>query len=759
MPRRPPGRRGQRKRHPKPPSDGASRGRRRNLGRLPTREEILDFIATSPTPVARRDILHAFKVPPDARLALKGLIKEIERGGAVERGPKRRLAPVEGLPEIGVIEITEIDLDGEMRGRPLAWRDAPHLPTIYVVAERGAPALGVGERAVVRFLRLEAGDYEARIIRALGGAPDRILGVFRRGRDGGLLEPTDRKLRTEFHIAEADTAGAADGEIVLAELLAARRLGRPQARVVERIGDSADPRSVSLIAIHAHGIPTAFATEALELAERAQPVTLGTRVDLRDVPLVTIDGADARDFDDAVWAEPDAEHPEGWHVLVAIADVSWYVRPGDALDVAARERGNSVYFPDRVVPMLPEALSNELCSLKPGVDRACMAVHLWLDGDGRVHRHRFVRGLMRSAARLTYEAAQAAIEGRSNDLTRPLLERVLRPLYGAYRAFERARRRRGTLDLDLPERRILLDPGGRVARIEPRQRLDSHRLIEEFMIAANVAAAEELERLQQPCMYRVHDQPDPAKLAALSEFLDGIGIHGLALAKGQVVRPRHFSDILRRAAGTPYATLVSELVLRSQAQAVYSPENLGHFGLALRRYAHFTSPIRRYADLLVHRALVAGHGFGAGALPPVKTAEFAEAGEHISMTERRAAAAERSAVDRYTASFLADRVGVHFAGRVSGVTRAGLFVTLVETGADGLIPISTLPSDYYDHDEKRHRLVGRRWGRVYTLGDALEVRLAEANAVTGGLLFALVEGGGEERRPAKARRGRAATRP
>lgn len=759
MPRRPPGRRGQRKRHPKPPSDGASRGRRRNLGRLPTREEILDFIATSPTPVARRDILHAFKVPPDARLALKGLIKEIERGGAVERGPKRRLAPVEGLPEIGVIEITEIDLDGEMRGRPLAWRDAPHLPTIYVVAERGAPALGVGERAVVRFLRLEAGDYEARIIRALGGAPDRILGVFRRGRDGGLLEPTDRKLRTEFHIAEADTAGAADGEIVLAELLAARRLGRPQARVVERIGDSADPRSVSLIAIHAHGIPTAFATEALELAERAQPVTLGTRVDLRDVPLVTIDGADARDFDDAVWAEPDAEHPEGWHVLVAIADVSWYVRPGDALDVAARERGNSVYFPDRVVPMLPEALSNELCSLKPGVDRACMAVHLWLDGDGRVHRHRFVRGLMRSAARLTYEAAQAAIEGRSNDLTRPLLERVLRPLYGAYRAFERARRRRGTLDLDLPERRILLDPGGRVARIEPRQRLDSHRLIEEFMIAANVAAAEELERLQQPCMYRVHDQPDPAKLAALSEFLDGIGIHGLALAKGQVVRPRHFSDILRRAAGTPYATLVSELVLRSQAQAVYSPENLGHFGLALRRYAHFTSPIRRYADLLVHRALVAGHGFGAGALPPVKTAEFAEAGEHISMTERRAAAAERSAVDRYTASFLADRVGVHFAGRVSGVTRAGLFVTLVETGADGLIPISTLPSDYYDHDEKRHRLVGRRWGRVYTLGDALEVRLAEANAVTGGLLFALVEGGGEERRLAKARRGRAATRP
>jgi ribonuclease R len=434
------------------------------------------------------------------------------------------------------------------------------------------------------------------------------------------------------------------------------------------------------------------------------------------------------------------------------------VRPADALDFAARERGNSVYFPDRVVPMLPEALSNELCSLKPGVDRACLAVHLWLDGEGRVHRHRFVRGLMRSAARLTYEEVQAAIDGRQSELTRPLLEPVLKPLYGAYAAFARARGRRGTLDLDLPERRIQLDPSCRVARIEPRQRLDSHRLIEEFMIAANVAAAEELERLKQPCMYRVHDRPDPAKLAALSEFLDGIGIHGLALAKGQVVRPRHFSEILRRAAGTPYATLVSELVLRSQAQAVYSPDNLGHFGLALRRYAHFTSPIRRYADLAVHRALIAGLDLGAGGLPPVEAADFAETAEHISMTERRAAAAERSAVDRYTAAFLAERVGASFAGRITGATRAGLFVALAETGADGLIPISTLPNDYYDHDEKRHRLVGRRWGRVYTLGDALTVRLAEANAVTGGLIFALDESRGEERRLGKPRRGRVATR-
>ena len=752
MPKRPPRRSDRQSRRPKPPNSGGTARGRQALGRLPTREEILDFIAASPTPVARRDIVRAFKVAPSERVALKGLIKEVEAGGSVERGPKRRLKAMGELGEMGAIEIVAVDLDGEMLGRPLGWRDAERAPAIYVVAEPGAPALGIGERALVRFRKLGPATYEARIVRALGRELDRILGIFRRDRDGGRLIPTDRKIKSEFRITLKDAADAEDGEIVLAEVAAGRRLGLPQARVIERIGDSADPRAFSLIAIHTHGIPTPFPPAALKLAEHARPVTLGERNDLRDRPLVTIDGADARDFDDAVWAERDGEHPGGWHVLVAIADVAWYVRPGDALDRAAYERGNSVYFPDRVVPMLPEALSNELCSLKPGVDRACLAVDLWLDDRGRVHRHCFVRGLMRSAARLTYEEVQAAIDGRPNDLTRSLVEPVLRPLYGAYQALARAREERGTLDLDLPERRILLDPSGRIARIEPRRRLDSHRLIEEFMIAANVAAAEELERLRQPCMYRVHDQPDPAKLVALREFLDGLGIHGLKLAKGQVVRPRHFSEILRRAAGTPHAQLVSELVLRSQAQAVYSFDNLGHFGLALRRYAHFTSPIRRYSDLLVHRALIAGHRFGAGALEPVAAKDFVATGEHISMTERRAAAAERSAVDRYTAAYLAERVGATFAGRVTGVTRAGLFVGLHETGADGLVPIRTLPSDYYDHDEKHHRLIGRRWGRVYRLGDELSVRLVEANTVTGSLVFALPQG--EEQALSPRRRGR-----
>jgi ribonuclease R len=709
------------------------------LGRLPTRNEILDYIAASPTPLARRDLVRAFKVPTDQRPALSELLREVERSGSIERGPKRKLATIAGLPEIGVIEITDVDLDGEMLARPVDWRGEGPEPRIVVMPDRAMPALGRGERAVARFTRRDASEYEARIIRAVEGAPDRVIGIFRADRDGGRLEPTDRKVKIEFRISKIDAAGAEDGEIVVAEALPGRRLGLPQAKVLERIGRSDEPRAYSLIAIASHGIPTAFPDAAVRLAEAARPVMLGTRTDLRQIPLVTIDGADARDFDDAVWAEPDPEQ-EGWHLIVAIADVAWYVREGDALDHAARDRGNSAYFPDRVVPMLPEALSNELCSLKPGVDRACLAAHLWIDGAGNLHRHRFVRGLMRSAARLTYDEVQQGIDGNPNDLTRPLIEPVLRPLYGAYRALLEARAKRGTLDLDLPERRVLLDPSGRIASIEPRTRHDSHKLIEEFMIAANVAAAETLEKLKLPCMYRIHGSPDPAKLAALRDFLHEMRIPGLTLAKGQIVRPKHFNQILSRASGTPQAPLINMLILRSQAQAEYNPDNIGHFGLALRSYAHFTSPIRRYADLLVHRALIAGHRWDDADPAQWSHEEFAGIGVHISMTERRAAAAERSALDRYTAAFLAERVGAVFAGRVNGVTRAGLFVTLTETGADGLIPMSAIGGDFYQHDERRHRLVGRRTGVQFALGDAITVRLAQADIVTGSLSFVPADG-------------------
>jgi ribonuclease R len=664
------------------------------------------------------------------------LRKRKRREGPNPRKGDRRPQGARGLPEIGVIEIDTIDIDGELRGRPIVG-NRTYREEVTIVPEPGAPALGIGERALVRFARGEDGGWEARTIRRLDAPPDRVVGIFRLTREGGRIEPTDRKVRREFRVARGDSKDARDGEIVLAVPKASSRFGLPEGRVIERVGDSSDPRAFSLIAIHSYDIPSEFPAEALSLAETAKPVALRNRDDLRAIPLVTIDGADARDFDDAVWAERDPEREDGWHAIVAIADVAWYVRPEDALDREAEKRGNSAYFPDRVVPMLPEALSNELCSLKPGVDRACMAVHLWFDDNGHLQRHRFARGLMRSAARLTYEEVQQAIDAKPSDHTAPLLDPVLRPLYGAFAALDRARRRRGALDLDLPERRIELDENGKVARIEPRERLDSHRLIEEFMIAANVAAAETLERLQRPSLYRVHDAPDPSKIAALSEFLAEIGIPGAKLAKGQVIRPRHFNEILRKIAGTAYTALVPQLVLRAQAQAVYSPTNIGHFGLALRRYAHFTSPIRRYADLIVHRSLIAALNLGEWETR-LPAQDLVSIGEHVSMTERRAAAAERSAADRYMSAFLADRVGAEFAARINGVTRAGLFVTLNDTGADGLIPIRSLPSDYYDHDEALHRLVGRRFGRSFSLGDAIIVALAEANTVTGSLRFNLV---------------------
>ncbi len=702
----------------------------------------MNFIRESPVPVGKREIARAFRLTGAERIQLKAMLKELQHEGALGRDRARRFGAAGRLPEVTPVEVIGTDADGELLARPLAWEGEGPPPRIYMAPERrGQPALGRGDRVLARLRHVGAGNYEGRTIRRISEAPDKVLGVLAFGPDGGRIRPTDRKLKAEFAVARGDDGGAKEGELVLAEVLPGHRLGLRQAKIVERLGDLGNPRSVSLIAILGRGIPVDFPADALAEAAAAGPVGLAGRTDLRRTPLVTIDGEDARDFDDAVWAErdPDAGNPGGWHLLVAIADVAHYVRPGSPLDRAAGERGNSAYFPDRVVPMLPEALSNGWCSLKPGEERGCLAVHMWIDKEGDKLRHRFERGLMRSAARLTYARTQDAHDGRGDDATAPLAETVIAPLYGAFEALLKARLRRGALDLDLPERQIVIGADGHIDRIVPRPRLDSHRLIEEFMIAANVAAAETLEERRTLCMYRVHDEPAPEKIDALREFLAGLGYK---LAKGQVLRPQHFTQILDKAAGTPESRLVSEVVLRSQAQALYSPENHGHFGLALRRYAHFTSPIRRYPDLLVHRGLISALGLGTDGLPQGLTeAVFARLGEHTSMTERRADAAEREAEDRFTAAYLASRVGASFAGRISGVTRFGLFVTLEETGADGLIPISTLPSDYYIHEEQRHRLVGRTSGNTYVLGDAVEVRLGEADMVTGGLIFELLSGG------------------
>ena len=720
---------------------------------FPTKQQILDFIRSSPAPVGKREIARAFHVSGDDRTRLKEILRELKAEGGVEKSEgRRRLGAPGTLPEYSVLVITGTDPDGEVLARPQVWKSDAPPPLIYMAPDRhGTPALGEGERVLARLSREADGSYVGRVVRRIAGPARRVLGVFEPTAEGGRLLSTDRRQKADCRIDKRDLNGAAPGELVVAEILHTHRYGALQGKIVERIGHMDDPRAASLIAIYNHEIPIEFPAAAIAQAEAARPVPLGNRTDLREVPLVTIDGADARDFDDAVWAEPDRDpqNPGGWHLLVAIADVAHYVRPGDPLDLEARRRGNSVYFPDRVVPMLPENLSNNLCSLRPDEDRACMAVHLWIDAQGRKRRHRFVRGLMRSAARLTYEQVQAARDGAPDEATDPLLETAIAPLFGAYEALAEARRRRGTLELDLPERRVIMGQDGRIERIEARARFDSHRLIEEFMILANVAAAETLEERRQPAMYRVHDAPDPAKIQALREFLETID---LSLAKGQVIRPKMFTRLLEQAARTPYAEMVNELVLRSQAQAVYSPDNLGHFGLALARYAHFTSPIRRYADLLVHRGLISGLRLGEGGLPPEAEEGFEEIGAQISSTERRAASAERDALDRYTAAYLSDRVGQVLPGRISGVTRFGLFVTLLDSGADGLVPISTLGGDFWDHDEQSHALVGRRSGERYQLGERVMVRLVEAEVATGGLVLAIAEDEEEAEAPSPWKR-------
>ncbi|WP_207460629.1 ribonuclease R [Azospirillum sp. SYSU D00513] len=708
---------------------------------FPSKETVTAFIRDSAVPVGKREIARAFKLSGTAdRERLKALLKELEAEGVVERGRGKRVAPPQSLPEVAVLVIAGVQEDGELQARPLTWTGEGSPPRIFLLPEKksGLPPLAEGDRILAKLRRVNERLYEGRTIRRIESAEGRILGVYRAAPEGGRVVPTDKRNKTAFLVLPANRNEAEPGDLVLADILPAGRLGMPQARVAERLGSVEEPRSISLIAIHSHGIPADFPYAALNEASRAKPPTPTGRDDLRAVPLVTIDGADARDFDDAVFAEPDSDpaNEGGWHLLVAIADVAYYVRPGTALDRTAFDRGNSVYFPDRVVPMLPEALSNDLCSLRPGEDRACLAVHMWIDRHGALLRHRFVRGLMRSAARLTYEQVQAARDGRPDEVTAPLLEPVILPLYGAYSLLWQARGRRGTLELDLPERRIRIDERGRVAEIAPRERLDSHRLIEEFMIAANVAAAESLEAAGMPLLYRVHDQPQMAKLEGLREFLGDLGY---SLPKVEALKPEHFTRILQKAEGRPESPLVSEIILRAQSQAVYSPENLGHFGLALERYAHFTSPIRRYADLIVHRALIRAHKLGVGGLDDEAVAALPDIGEHISKAERRAALAERDSIDRYTAAHLADRVGESFSGRISGVSRFGLFVRLDESGADGLVPAGTLPDDQYEHDEKAHALVGKRWGRAYRLGARVRLVLREADFLTGSTLLTLWE--------------------
>jgi ribonuclease R len=720
---------------------------------LPSKDEIRQWITENPGLSAKRDIAKAFGIKGDARIELKHLLRELEGEGVVEKSA-RRFREAGTLPPVAILQVLPPDASGDLYAKPLE-EGVEDTPRILIIPKKGDPALGAGDRILARLAKVDLDDYvyEARLIRRLGSNPKKVLGVFRQGSEGGRIQPIEKGDDKEWRVASDMTMGAREGELVEAEAIGARRLGLPAARIVARLGDPAGPRAASLIAIHQHGIPDSFPDAVIAEADRAGPVGLTGREDLRHLPLVTIDPVDARDRDDAVLAEADTDpgNPGGFILWVAIADVAHYVTPGSTLDREARKRGNSTYFPDRVVPMLPDILSGDLCSLHEAVDRACLAVQMVIDAQGQKRQHRFLRGMMRSVASLHYVQVQAAVDGAPDAVTAPLLEPVLKPLYSAYAALTRAREARQPLDLDLPERKIELDAEGRVASVAFKERLDAHKLIEEFMVLANVAAAEELIRLKRPLLFRVHEEPSPLKLDSLREVAEGAG---LTLAKGQVLQTRHLNRLLSQAEGTEFDELINISTLRSMTQAYYHPENFGHFGLALRNYAHFTSPIRRYSDLIVHRALIAAHGWGKDGLSPWDEANLEETGKLISEAERRSMAAERDTNDRYLAAYLSDRVGAEFAGRISGVQRFGLFIRLEETGADGLIPVRALGREFFHHDEASQTLTGSETGLTLGIGQKVMVRLTEAVPVTGGLILELLSVEGAVMRPTRRTSGK-----
>ncbi|WP_288411094.1 VacB/RNase II family 3'-5' exoribonuclease [uncultured Sphingomonas sp.] len=704
---------------------------------LPTREQILDFIQSSDTPAGKREIARAFGLSAQQKIALKALLKDMADEGLIDSAPGRAFHKMGGLPKVTVLRVADVDDGGNVWAVPERWEaDTP--PPKVRVRERGRrSALGIGDRILAR--TEEAGNgWAAYPMKKLDRAAEAVLGVLRAEGDKLWLQGVDKKERREVPVSDA--GGAAPGDLVLAAM--AGRPPRITARVVERLGDPFEARSFSLIAIHKHGIPDVFSEEVLAEAKKVAGYPVKDREDLRHLPIVAIDPIDARDHDDAVWARADdsGDNEGGWQAIVAIADVSFYVRPGSDLDKSARSRGNSVYFPDRVVPMLPEILSADVCSLKAGQDRAALVCHLTIAKDGTLKAWRFTRAVIRVAANIAYEHAQAAIDGvEGAPVPGELVENALKPLWACWAALAKARAKREPLDLDLPERRIVLDEKGRILSVAPRERLDSMRLIEDYMIAANVAAAKALEAKKAPVMYRVHEPPTREKLVALKDYLETFDV---PFALGQVVRPATFNHILDRIGEADFRPQVMEQILRTQTQAFYGPQNHGHFGLGLGSYAHFTSPIRRYADLIVHRSLVGSYALGEGALPAEDAANMERVGEAISGLERRAMEAERETVDRYVAAYLAEHVGTVMEARITGVASFGFFATVEGVGGDGLVPARDLGTEYFRFDESSQSLIGDQSGETFAAGQRLQLRLAEANPVSGALRFELPDGKG-----------------
>ena len=714
---------------------------------LPTKQDLLLWLKDNPNKVSKREIAKAFSITGSYKIGLKKLILDLENEREA-RSKSNSESFISVIPSTVICIVKGPDKDGDIFLDLLDWSEGEEIPKIFYFERSGSIPVSVGDRILCELTKVEGKDYhyEAKLIRRISKTNNssKIIGVFRVSSSGGTLEALSKRLNTIWTIPRNAVNGSVDGDIVEAEQTSPKsRFGMSKARVISILGKTDDSKAISLIAIHEHSIVNEFSKEALSEAVNSAPVTLVDRDDLRHIPFVTIDPADARDHDDACYVELDldVENKGGFIVWIAIADVAHYVQPNSLLDGEARNRGNSTYFPDRVVPMLPENLSADLCSLHEGEDRPCLALKMILDSDGKKTSQQFFRGLMRSRGSLVYREVQEAIDGNPSKKIQPILESIIKPLYKCYEVLQNTTKERGPLILDLPERKILLDDSGKVASIEFLDRLDAHKVVEELMILANVAAAEELFNNKSYFLYRIHEEPEKEKVNTLREIVKSCG---LSFSKGQVLKTHHLNSLLCNAKETEYSELVSMSILRSMPQAYYGAQPIGHFGLALRRYTHFTSPIRRYADLVTHRAIIETINRGQNPLYEFDPVELEAIGESISICERKSMLAERDTVDRYLAAFFSDRLGLEVLGTISGVARFGIFVKIDESGADGLVPVSTIGNEYFRYNREKQVLVAERTGLVLGLGKRVLVRLVETNALTGGLTLQLISVDGEK---------------
>ena len=714
------------------------------MSKLPTKKQILDWIKDNPKKSSKREIAKAFRIKGSMRVELKQVLKELTLRGEIDKNKKSFKNPNQ-LPSVCILQMMASTSDGDLFARPVDWIGVEPEPIVLLVFRASDPALAYGDRvlAKVSIVHDEQYQYEGRIIRVLKKTPKNTLGIYKETSEGGRILSIEKSGR-EWGVKLSDALGAKDGELVEAEQIKGHRAsGLNAARVINIVGDPSGPKAVSLIAIHQHGIPHQFPEDVLNESENSNFSVDAKREDLTKIPFVTIDPSDARDHDDAVYSHPDKDPSNiGGHVLwVAIADVAHFVKPGSALDKEARKRGNSTYFADRVVPMLPDRLSGDLCSIHEGIERPCLAVCMTIDKSGKKLKQTFHRAKIKSVASLNYEEVQKSVEGTVNEKVKPHFKNVIKPLYESYFCLKKSKDVRQPLDIDLPERKVELFKNGRVKAVVFKERFDSHRLIEEFMILANVAAAEELFKARSEFLYRVHEEPTPEKLNALREVAQSAGFN---LAKGQVLQTSHLNDLLTKSKQSDLSELISMTTLRSMSQAYYSRENFGHFGLALKKYAHFTSPIRRYSDLITHRALISSLGLGCGGLNEMDSEKLEVTAKHISDTERRSMVAERDTTDRYLASYLSEKVGNEFEGKISGVAKFGFFVRLNESGAEGIVPVRTLGTDFYYYDDQTNTLRGSETGLIIGLGQRATVRLKEVDPIAGGIAFDALNIDGEK---------------